>query len=113
VPELMAIVKSFWGLITPKRTACIGCGALPDNRKDIVVGPSVALCRQCFYDAFAALTRNHQDIVPVRGSNLHSVRCSFCGKRSVDQAGLATWPKEAICGDCLLLCDELLLERGV
>jgi hypothetical protein len=113
VTNLLAIVKPFWGWIVPTRTACIGCGAPPENRKDVVVGPSVALCRQCFYDAFAALTKNRIDIVPVRGSNLQSVRCSFCGKRSVDQGGLATWPKGAICGDCLLLCDEILLERGV
>lgn len=111
MPDLMVIVKSFWGLISPKRTVCIGCGAPSENRKDIVVGPSVALCRQCFEDAFLALKSN-EEIVPVRGSNVKSTRCSFCGKLGVDQGGLATWPKEAICGDCLLLCDEILSEQG-
>ena len=90
----------------------MGCGAPSANRKDVVVGPSVALCRTCFDDAFSALKSKRQEVVPVRGSNLKSLRCSFCGLRGVDKGGLATWPNGAICADCLLLLDEILLERG-
>lgn len=110
--SLKAIVKSFWASLALEGPACIGCGTPRANRNDVVLGPAVALCRKCFYDAFAALKSNRQEIVPVRGSNVKSIRCSFCGNRGVDQGGLATWPKGAICGDCLLLCDEILLEQG-
>jgi len=113
VPGLKASVKSFWSWMALKRTACIGCGAPPENRKDIVVGPSVALCRECWAEAFLAMKGQNTNIVAVRGSNTSVERCSFCGRRGSEHGGLASWPKGAICADCMLLCDEILTERGV
>lgn len=108
---MKAIVRSFLGWMGREETVCVGCGTLPGKRKDVVVGPAVALCRHCLDDAFAVLKSN-QDIVRVRGSKSYSIRCSFCGNNGVDRGGLASWPKGTICRECLLLCDEILLERG-
>jgi ATP-dependent protease Clp ATPase subunit len=112
VPRLKASEKSFWSWMGLKRTACIGCGASSKNRKDIVVGPSVALCRECWDEAFLAMKGQKANIVAVRGSNTSVERCSFCGRRSSELGGLASWPKGAICADCMLLCDEILTDRG-
>src|SRR5438046_5659785 len=91
---------------------CVGCGNA--EKESVVEGPSISLCRSCLDDAFTAMLKSHgKEIVMVRASNNRTVRCSFCGQRSVDHGGLATWPQGAICGDCLLLCDEILIEKGV
>ena len=113
MPGLKDSVKSLWSWMGLKRIACIGCGASSENRNDIVVGPSVALCRECWEEAFLAMKGQKANIVAVRGSNTSVERCSFCGRRSSELGGLASWPKGAICADCMLLCDEILTDRRV
>jgi len=112
--QIVNAVAAMWRFIgqTFAGNRCVGCGTAPGKGKPVVGGPGVSLCRHCFDDAFVALKSNRQEIVPVRGSNLRSTHCHFCGNRSGDRGGLATWPKGAICADCLLLCDEILVEQG-
>ena len=110
--ELSAIMKSFGNWLKPvlSSSSCMGCGTSREKGGFIIPGPGVSLCRECVDDALKAMMKSRQEIVAVRGSNAKASRCSFCGHRGTDNGGLATWPDGAICGDCLLLCDEILAE---
>jgi hypothetical protein len=113
MPELTAIIKSvgnWFKLARPLQ--CSGCGRVRDN-KSIVSAPSVSLCRECWYEAFDAMKGQKQGIVVVCGTSTTFKRCSFCGHSVAETGGLATWLDVAICGDCMLVCDEIFDERGV
>jgi len=111
--ELIAIIKSVGKWFKPARPSqCSACGRVREN-KSIVSGPSISLCRECWYEAFDAMKGQKQRIVVVRGSSTTFDRCSFCGHLSAEAGGLATWPDVAICPDCMLLCDEIFAGDGV
>ena len=113
MPELTAMIKSVSKWFKPSRTLqCSGCDRSRENQL-VVRGPSVSLCRECWEEAFLALKGQKPNVVTVRGSSTSIKRCSFCGLLGSEKGGLATWPKMAICADCLLLCDEILTEQGV
>jgi hypothetical protein len=108
--RLLANLKK--SLLRPlgSRPACMGCGTIP-AKEGAVTGPGKSLCSECLDEAFIAMKGHGQELVTVRGSNVAAVRCSFCGASGTERGGLATWPDGAICGDCLLLCDEILAEK--
>ena len=110
--RMPAIVKSVGNWFKPLGSSqCSGCGR-GYEKKFVVNGPGVSLCRRCWDEAFFAMKGRGDSTVPIRGSNASVNRCSFCGKRAGETGGLASWPDFAICADCLLLCDEIFVEQG-
>ena len=85
--------------------------------KTLIVGPgSVGICDRCIPEADAAaalkpaagqkVTPRFERIYPVLGEP-RAERCSFCGKRRHQVAGMAAVPQARICDECLDLCREI------
>lgn len=91
--------------------ACSFCG-LPDAEvAKLIAGPGIFICDQC-----VALVRRVGDsgvgeetertrIDPVAGSAL---KCSFCGKSAGKVGNMVAGPGLCVCGECVLLCEEVL-----
>ncbi len=48
------------------------------------------------------------------GGSLHSIRCSFCGKRGTEVESIVAGPTPAIaiCNQCIGLVTEIMAEQG-
>jgi len=109
----------------PPHLACSFCGRPKRKTRKLVAGPDVYICEKCVEMAEAVI-RSGRATETALGA-LHSVpdtmarrRCSFCGKRRHQVAGLATSVGNpagkladdvAICAQCLTLCREIHSEQ--
>jgi hypothetical protein len=93
--------------------ACLGCGRSP-REAAVVRGPSVGICRACLDEAVRLLRGQRAGAVVGAAAGWASpraIRCAFCSARAAESAGTAAWPRGAICGDCILVADEVLAEQ--
>ncbi|MBO0815173.1 MAG: hypothetical protein J2P30_08515 [Actinobacteria bacterium] len=98
--------------------SCSFCGRDQKHVKTLIVGPgNVGICDRCIPQADAAVaagkpaagqkvTLRFERIYPVPGE-AKAERCSFCGKRRHQVAGMAAAIKARICDECLDLCREI------
>ena len=106
---------------------CSFCGRDQKHTKALIVGPgSMGICDRCIPQADSAVaaagfpaavaagkpapgkkvTIRFERIYPVPGE-ARTERCSFCGKRRHQVAGMAAVPAARICDECLDLCREI------
>jgi bacterioferritin-associated ferredoxin len=111
-----------------KPRSCSFCGHEYVEAKTLVAGPGVFICGRCVEAAVGVLDSGHAATTPITviervEGDERSARCSFCGKRRDEVAGLAVapggrgdprrkWPGHLhICNDCLRLCREIIEEQ--
>ena len=97
---------------------CSFCGRDQKHTKALITGPGgVGICDRCIPQADATIaaeippagkkvTIRFERIYPVPGE-ARTERCSFCGKRRHQVAGMAAVPAARICDECLDLCREI------
>ncbi len=105
--------------------ACTFCGKPQDQVRKLIAGPGVYICDGCVALAASVIRSGHtahtelgaMDAVPAEQTG---VRCPFCGKDrgQVDRVAIMpevmverTSASAAICGECLALCDEIVIEE--
>ncbi len=108
---------------------CSFCGREQRQTKKLVAGPGVCICERCVEAAIGVLNTGRPATTPL--TTIQRVeedagrgRCSFCGKRRPDVAGLTVapgadggssrrkWPGDVgVCDGCLALCGELTEEQ--
>jgi len=110
--------------VRPRAAECTFCGRPEQDAGPLIAGPGVHICSRCAVLASDVLTAGG----PASPGPLHAVpagdvreRCSFCGKYRPECTGLAATAPEAagggaaergaICGECLMLCAEIIAER--
>ena len=108
---------------------CSFCGREQRGVKKLVAGPGVFICERCVAVVTGVLATGQPATTPIatiEGVDMDAMRdrCSFCGKRRHEVAGLALARGTAggcgkrkfagdvhICGECLNLCREILAEQ--
>jgi ATP-dependent protease Clp ATPase subunit len=99
---------------------CSFCGRDQKHTKALITGPGgVGICDRCIHQAGAVVaagkpvagekaTFRFERIYPVPGE-AKAERCSFCGKRRHQVAGMAAagQAQARICDECLGLCREI------
>lgn len=109
----------------PSDLACSFCGRPQRKTRKLVAGPGIYICENCV-EVAEGVIRSGEATKTALGP-LQSVpgtmtqrRCSFCGKRRHQVAGLAisvanpagkSAGDAAICAECLILCREIHSER--
>jgi hypothetical protein len=109
-------------------TACSFCGRSREEAGSCVAGPNVGICDACVDLAQEALDTGAAAIGTLTrlvslGLSDPRARCSFCGKRRDQAAGMAETPDRLVaskysrrrspprvCGECLELCGEIIAE---
>ncbi|HZD75254.1 MAG TPA: ClpX C4-type zinc finger protein [Actinomycetota bacterium] len=126
-------VASGKGAVKPapyQRMSCSFCGRSREEAGRCVAGPDVRICNDCVdlaqeaLDTGTAATGGLTRLVSLDLSD-PKARCSFCGKRRDQAAGMAETPDRLaaskysrrrtpprICGECLTLCGEIIAEEG-
>ena len=103
----------------PEQLACCSfCGRDQKHTKALITGPGgVGICDRCIPQADATIavekppagkkvTLRFENMYPVPGE-ARAERCSFCGKRRHQVAGMAAAAQAKICNECLDLCREI------
>lgn len=96
--------------------SCTFCGRDQKHVKTLIAGPGVHICDRCIVRADTALATGKTAVEPggalgpVR-AEARAERCSFCGKRRYQVAGMAAAERARICDECLRLCHEIRDER--
>ena len=104
------------GAKTPRPGPCSFCGRTAEKVKTLIAGPGVYICDRCIRLASQAIALGEPagatatGIKPVAEAAM-TERCSFCGKRRHQVAGLAAAGSARICAECLKLCDEIIVEQ--
>ena len=105
--------------------SCTFCGKPQDQVRKLIAGPGVYICDGCVALAASVIRSGDtahtelgaMDAVPAERTG---VRCPFCGKDrgQVDRVAIMpevmverTSASAAICGECLALCDEIVIEE--
>src|SRR5262252_3615094 len=103
----------------PEQLACCSfCGRDQKHTKALITGPGdVGICDRCIPLADATIAAEKPPAgkkVTFRFENMYPVpaearaeRCSFCGKRRHQVAGMAAGAQARICDECLDLCREI------
>ena len=98
--------------------SCSFCGRDQKHTKALITGPGdVGICDRCIHLADATIaaekppagkkvTIRFEGMGPVPGE-ARAERCSFCGKRRHQVAGMAAAAQAKICAECLDLCREI------
>jgi len=105
--------------------ACTFCGRSQRQVRKLIAGPGVYICEACVALADGAVRSGGAAGTPP--GPIHAVpeqdggvRCRFCAKRRDNVTGMAALPAgpgdpvagpAAICAECLLLCNEILVEE--
>ena len=96
--------------------ACSFCGRPKRKSRQLVAGPGVFICGSCVTLANGVVSTGRDTETPLGpvvalAEENGRERCSFCGKRRHQVAGLASTGDAEICNECLTLCEEILVER--
>ena len=110
---------SWWQRVWRSRSVssnliCTFCKRTQDQVAKLIAGPKVFICDACVALAEKSMTAGSR---PPHGSLVLAgertrARCSFCGKRRETDRPLLTGPKANICGKCLLVCRQILLDSA-
>lgn len=96
---------------------CSFCGSSQKQVKKLIVGPHARICDGCAGRSHAALAGSGHPVgTPIATiarvtDETPAERCGFCQKRRDQVAAMASAGGTAvICGECLALCDEIVIE---
>jgi hypothetical protein len=111
---------TWWQRVWRSRTVrvdavCTFCGRPPSEVAKLIAGPNVYICDACVAGAEAVLEPGAP--MNTRNGTLQAVqsmtaRCSFCGKRRAANRSIVGGPAARICGECVLLCRQILDDRA-
>ncbi len=95
---------------------CSFCGKARPHVSTLIAGAGVYICDQCIDKADRVIASGRAAATPVSalrpvGADVATAKCSFCGKRRHQVAGLAQSARATICTECLLLCREIVAEQ--
>jgi hypothetical protein len=88
--------------------ACSFCGIPQEIARKLIAGPSVYVCDACVEIAGSS-ARGDRAVGRFRSDRLGC--CDFCGKTATRDLVLASTDENAICRECLDLCDEIIAEE--
>jgi hypothetical protein len=93
---------------------CTFCELTASEVTKLIAGPKVFICGACVALAEKSMTAGSR---PPRGSLVLAgertrARCSFCGKRRKSERPLLTGPAANICGECLIVCRQILTDSA-
>jgi hypothetical protein len=102
--------------IRPDLLACSFCGKTKPHVRSLIAGSGVYICDQCIDKADRVIATGEVAATPLSaikaiGPEVATARCSFCGKRRHQVAGLAATGHDRICTECLALCSEIVSEQ--
>ena len=96
--------------------SCSFCGRDQKHAKKLIAGPGVYICDRCLPRADGVLATGGTDAAatgPIQAvrEEAGAERCSFCGKRRSQVAGMVAAERARVCDECLRLCHEMTDER--
>ncbi len=105
--------RRVWRLRSLKgNLVCTFCGRRQDQVAKLIAGPKVLICDLCLESAERILSGSVPSAVGslVPAGERARARCSFCGKRRGAGRPLLTGPEGNICGECLNVCQQILID---
>ncbi len=95
--------------------ACSFCGKTRPQVKKLIAGPRCYVCDECVTTAGQVIATGESTVTQLSAlepvsPGIPAAKCSFCGKRRHQVAGLVAAAGGAICTECLSLCREILDE---
>ena len=108
--------QRIWGTRNRKRgLICTFCNRPQDEVARLIAGPKVYICDACVALAERSLTGS-SDPAPRASLALAGdgtrARCSFCRKGRTADRPLLAGPAGIICGECLLVCRQILTDSA-
>ena len=91
---------------------CSFCGAGSRDIASLVQGLQVGICNRCIASFDAFLKSRAQLPLGASIQDQPEQECGFCGKQSIDLAGLLTRNGAAICAECLRSCSDLIADHS-
>lgn len=94
---------------------CTFCGRPQEQVARLIAGPKVFICDSCLALAQQSITGStppgaHGSLAPAGEKS--KARCSFCGKRRAAGRPLLAGPAGNICGECLDVCGQILIDSA-
>jgi transcriptional regulator with XRE-family HTH domain len=95
---------------------CSFCGKHQKQAKKLIAGPGVYICNECVEKADRVIATGEVAATPLSaiksiGEDAAAAKCSFCGKRRHQVAGLVGAAGGVICTECLALCGEIITDE--
>jgi len=93
---------------------CTSCKRPQEQVAKLIAGPKVFICDACVALAEQGLSGSSPAAVRRSWSLVREhakARCSFCGKRRATDRPLLTGPGANICGECLDVCRQILIDN--
>jgi hypothetical protein len=111
---------SWWQRVWRSRNAksnltCTFCKLPQSQVAKLIAGPKVFICDACVANAEQSLRSSFPpgaDAALALAREGTKARCSFCDKRRTTERSLLTGPAANICGECLLVCRQILLDSN-
>jgi hypothetical protein len=109
---------SWWQRVWHSRNArgnliCTFCKRPQNQVAKLIAGPKVFICDACVALAEQSMMSSSPPAthgsLALAGEDTKA-RCSFCGKRRTADRLLLTGPAANICGECLNVCRQILLD---
>lgn len=108
---------SWWHRIWRSRSlksnlTCTFCARPQSEVARLIAGPKVYICDSCVAIAEKSMSDNAPavPICLILARVGARARCSFCGKRRMVDRPLLTGPAGNICGECLNVCRQILID---
>ena len=90
---------------------CSFCSKKQTEVSKLIAGPAVFICNECVGDCAAALaTGAPTGTITTIVDKSAEDRCSFCGKKPAEVAGIVGIPAARICNECIKICGEILAQ---
>jgi hypothetical protein len=96
--------------------SCTFCKRPQGRLARLIAGPKVHICDACVDAAEKSLNAERDPMVRptfARAGESSRARCSFCGKGRSSERPLLTSPAGGICGECLAVCRQILIDCAV
>lgn len=109
---------SWWQRVWRSRNArgnlsCTFCGRPQNQVARLIAGPKVFICDLCVAVAERSMTGSSipagQGVFALAGEGVKA-RCSFCAKRRTTDRPLLTGSAGNICGECITVCRQILID---
>lgn len=90
---------------------CSFCDKKQADVSKLIAGPAVYICTECVGDCASALTTGAPtETITIISDKSAEDRCSFCGKKPAEVAGIVGVQEARICNQCLKICGEILAD---
>ncbi|MBZ5498989.1 MAG: hypothetical protein LAP85_21530 [Acidobacteriia bacterium] len=91
---------------------CTFCNRPQSQVARLIAGPKVYICDACIAAAEESMTGSSPyGSLALAGEGARA-RCSFCGKGRTSDRLLLTGPRGNVCGECLNVCRQILIDSA-